>query len=312
MKSNINHKQALQSLIVQGKAQGYLTYAQINDTLPKELTGSDKIESIVTILEELGVVVSNEIPDADTLVVETGAKAESSSSEAALAALAALDSEFGRTTDPVRMYMREMGVVELLEQEDEIRIAKEIEAGVFEIMHAITLYPQVLSVFFKEYNRLSDGKCKLTDVVIGYKGDDVEYAEKQAELKTLEENEEFEDEELLDELEYSGPDEGKVYEIFDDILAKFNTYEKTNEKYGYLDKKTIKDKQDLSVSVSELRLAPKLVSLMIAKVNDKILLVRVEEKKILDICLNSGIDRLKFFDCFTNNETNKDFLKKKN
>ena len=209
------------------------------------------------------------------------------------------------------MYMREMGVVELLEQEeDEIRIAKEIEAGVFEIMHAITLYPQVLSVFFKEYNRLSDGKCKLTDVVIGYKGDDVEYAEKQAELKTLEENEEFEDEELLDELEYSGPDEGKVYEIFDDILAKFNAYEKTNEKYGYLDKKTIKDKQDLSVSVSELRLAPKLVSLMIAKVNDKILLVRVEEKKILDICLNSGIDRLKFFDCFTNNETNKDFLKK--
>jgi RNA polymerase primary sigma factor len=99
--------------------------------LPKDLLTQDQIEPIKTILEELDIVVSETIPDADTLVVESGAKAQSTSAEAAVAALAALDSEFGRTTDPVRMYMREMGVVDLLEQEDEIRIAKEIEAGVF-------------------------------------------------------------------------------------------------------------------------------------------------------------------------------------
>jgi RNA polymerase primary sigma factor len=305
---NNNHKQALQSLIIMGKSQGYLTYDQINDSLPKELISKDKIESISTILEELGIVISSEVPDADTLVVEEGAATDSASSEAALAALAALDSEFGRTTDPVRMYMREMGVVELLEQDDEIRIAKDIESGVFEIMHAITQYPQVLESFFKEYNRLNEGKCKLTDVVIGYRGDDVEYEEKQAELKNLEENEEFEDEELLDELEYSGPNEEKVYELFDEILAAFDTYEKTNEKYGYLHKKTIEDKLKLSQAVSELRLAPKIVTLMIAKVDEKVALIKEQEKIIQKLCTGAGIDRLEFFKHFKDNETNHEFL----
>jgi len=137
------HKQALQKLIMVGKEKGYLTYSEINDILPEDLLTQDQIEPIVTILEELDITVSDTIPDADTLVVESGAKAQSTSAEAAVAALAALDSEFGRTTDPVRMYMREMGVVALLEQKDEIRIAKEIEAGVFEIMKSITLYPSI-------------------------------------------------------------------------------------------------------------------------------------------------------------------------
>jgi RNA polymerase primary sigma factor len=143
------HKKALEKLIMIGKDKGYLTYAELNDLLPEDLLTQDQIEPIVTILEELDIVVSEVIPDADTLVVESGAKAQSTSAEAAVAALAALDSEFGRTTDPVRMYMREMGVVDLLEQEDEIRIAKEIESGIFEIMQAITHYPSITEHFFK-------------------------------------------------------------------------------------------------------------------------------------------------------------------
>ena len=152
------HKQALQKLIMVGKDKGYLTYAELNDLLPKDLLTQEQIEPIVTILEELDIVVSETVPDADTLVVESGAKAQSTSAEAAVAALAALDSEFGRTTDPVRMYMREMGVVDLLEQSDEVRIAKEIEAGVFEIMQAITLYPAITGFFFKAHTRLEEGK----------------------------------------------------------------------------------------------------------------------------------------------------------
>ncbi|MDP6728275.1 MAG: RNA polymerase sigma factor region1.1 domain-containing protein, partial [Gammaproteobacteria bacterium] len=132
--SKKDHKDALQNLILVGKEQGYLTYSEINDILPQDLLTPEQVEPIVTILEELDITVADEAPDADTLVMETGGKAQSTSAEVAIAALAALDSEFGRTTDPVRMYMREMGVVELLEQQDEIRIAKEIEAGVFEIM----------------------------------------------------------------------------------------------------------------------------------------------------------------------------------
>ncbi len=141
--SKKDHKEALQNLILIGKEQGYLTYSEINDILPQDLLTPEQVEPIVTILEELDITVADEAPDADTLVMETGGKAQSTSAEVAIAALAALDSEFGRTTDPVRMYMREMGVVELLEQQDEIRIAKEIEAGVFEIMQAITLYPEI-------------------------------------------------------------------------------------------------------------------------------------------------------------------------
>ncbi len=306
-KSN-SHKQALQNLIIQGKSQGYLTYAEINDALPKELIDNDKIESIATILEELGILITDEVPDADDLVVETGAQAEAASSEAALAALAALDSEFGRTTDPVRMYMREMGSVELLEHSDEIKIAKDIEAGVFDIMYAITRYPKVLEIFFKEYNRLNEGKCKLTDAVIGYKGDDVEYEEKQAELKTLEENEEFEDEELLDELEYAGPDEGKIYELFDVILADFDAYETANKKHGYTHKTTNTLRLKLSQSVSELRLAPKLVALMIEMVDDKLEKIKQFETHILKTCLDAGVDRAELFAAWEGNETNNNFL----
>ena len=174
------HKQALQKLIMVGKEQGYLTFSDINDLLPQDLLTQEQIEPIVSILEELDIAVSDEVPDADTLVVESGAKAQSTSAEAAIAALAALDSEFGRTTDPVRMYMREMGVVELLEQEDEIRIAKEIESGVFEIMKGITLYPEITEMFFKAHTRLEEGKCKITDVIIGYQGDAEEFEEKKA------------------------------------------------------------------------------------------------------------------------------------
>ena len=209
------HKQALNSLITIGKEQGYLTYSEINDLLPEDLLTPEQIEPIVTILEELDIIVTDETPDADTLVMESGGKAQANSAEVAVSALAALDSEFGRTTDPVRMYMREMGVVELLEQSDEVRIAKEIEAGIYKVMQAISLYPEISDYFFKAYTRLEEGKCKMTDVVIGYQGDAEEFEEKQAlilekqahlnELELDETSEE--DEEEFDELEYTGPNE---------------------------------------------------------------------------------------------------------
>ena len=232
------HKLALNSLITIGKEQGYLTFSEINDLLPEDLLTPEQIEPIVTILEELDIVVADEAPDADTLVMESGGKAQANSAEVATAALAALDSEFGRTTDPVRMYMREMGVVELLEQKDEIRIAKEIEAGVYQIMQAISLYPEISDFFFKAYTRLEEGKCKMTDVVIGYQGDAEEFEEKQilikekqAELDAMDLDEMSDYEELeedeFDELEYTGPDEGQVYERFEKIKKSFNSYIKS-------------------------------------------------------------------------------------
>ena len=313
--SKKDHKEALQNLILIGKEQGYLTYSEINDILPQDLLTPEQVEPIVTILEELDITVADEAPDADTLVMEAGGKAQSTSAEVAIAALAALDSEFGRTTDPVRMYMREMGVVELLEQQDEIRIAKEIEAGVFKIMQAITLYPEISDYFFKAYSRLEEGKCKMTDVVIGYQGDAEEFEKKQAfieeKLANLEDNED-QDEEDFDELEYTGPDEGEVYERIDKVQKAFGSYTRANKKNGYLDEKTVKARQKFSTCISDLRLAPKLVSSMMELVSNRIDVVKVKEKTVRDLCLDSGMPKEVFYSSFTGNETNFDWLKSVN
>ena len=313
------HKLALNSLITIGKEQGYLTFSEINDLLPEDLLTPEQVEPIVTILEELDIVVADEAPDADTLVMESGGKAQANSAEVATAALAALDSEFGRTTDPVRMYMREMGVVELLEQKDEIRIAKEIEAGVYQIMQAISLYPEISDFFFKAYTRLEEGKCKMTDVVIGYQGDAEEFEqkqilikEKQAELDAMDLDEMSDDEELeedeFDELEYTGPDEGQVYERFEKIKKSFNSYVKSCEKNGYLDNKTIKSRRKFSECISELRLAPKLVSTMMELVSSRVNKVKIEENIIRQACLDAGMTREIFYESFPGNETNFDWL----
>ena len=323
------HKKALNSLITIGKEQGYLTYSEINDLLPEDLLTPEQIEPIVTILEELDILVADEAPDADTLVIESGGKAQASSAEVATAALAALDSEFGRTTDPVRMYMREMGVVELLEQSDEVRIAKEIEAGVYEILQAISLYPEISDFFFKSYTRLEEGKCKMTDVVIGYQGDaaifeetqilikerQAELDEKQAHLDTLSEAElseiedEGEDEDEFDELEYSGPNEEAVYERFDKIQKSFNSYTKSFQKNGYLDEKTVKTRQKFAANISELRLAPKLVTTMMELVSTRVNKVKKEENLIRKLCLDAGVSKDIFYESFPGNETNFNWLK---
>jgi len=310
------HKQALNSLITIGKEQGYLTYSEINDLLPEDLLTPEQVEPIVTILEELDIVVADEAPDADTLVMESGGKAQANSAEVAVAALAALDSEFGRTTDPVRMYMREMGVVELLEQKDEVRIAKEIEAGVYQIMKAITLYPKITDYFFKAYTRLEEGKCKMTDVVIGYQGDAEEFEEKQAliiekqaRLEEMEHGEiSEEDEEEFDELEYTGPNEEEVYKLFEKVQKTFKTYVNAKKKLGYLDNKTVKARQKFSECLSELRLAPKLVSTMMEVVSHRVNDVKKEENIIRQACLDAGMPRQLFYDSFLGNETNSDWL----
>jgi RNA polymerase primary sigma factor len=304
-----DHKKALQKLITVGKDKGYLTYSDINDILSEESLSQEKIEPIVTILEELNITVSDTIPDADMLVVESGAKAQSTSAEAAVAALAALDSEFGRTTDPVRMYMREMGVVNLLEQKDEIRIAKEIEAGVFEIMQAITLYPSITDLFFKAYKRLEEGKCKMTDVIIGYQGDAADFEAKKASFDAgeFDDDEEYED---MEEMEYTGPDEGKVYSRFDTVLSCSKNYQELKEKNGFRHKKTIVAREQLSKSLSDLRLAPKLVSTMMNVIFNRAKQIKEQEKTIQSACLYAGMERLQFFKLFTNNETNFNWLKK--
>ncbi len=297
------YKKALQEIIILGKGQGYVLYKDLNDLLPNELLIEGQIEIIITILEELDIAVSESVPDADTLVIEEGAKAQSNSSEATIAALAALDSEFSRTTDPVRIYMREMGVVDLLEQSDEIVIAKKIESGVFQIMQGVTQYPKSAKIFFKAYLRLEEGKCKMTDVVIGYQGDDINVNN----YKTIP-TEEYKEDSDFDQ-EYTGPNVDVIYEKIIIIKDKYNKYLKNQEKFGYINKKTQTALTEFSQALSDLRISPKLVNNMVVEVDKQILYVRKLEKIILDNCLEAGLERTKFFKNFTGNETNIDWIK---
>ncbi len=298
--SESKYKKAIQDLIKLGEEQGYLTFEEINDIIPEELLTEEQLEAVVSILEELDITVSEEPPDADTLIVESGAKAQSNSADAALAALAALDSEFGRTTDPVRMYMREMGVVDLLEHSDEIRIAKKIEENIYKMMRGITLFPETVELFFKAYLRLEEGKCKMTDVVIGYKGDEIE---------SIEDTNKANEDEFLEGQEYTGPD---VYEIetrVEIIKKNYKNYQDTIKKHGYLYSKTKETRIKLAESLTELRLSPKLVTTMMGTISLVIRDVKNEEKIIMNECLNAGMKRKDFFELFINNETNLNWLK---
>src|SRR5262252_661458 len=159
----------LKLLIARGKEQGYLTYAQVNDHLPSEIVDPEQIEDIVNTINDMGIPVYEKAPDTESLLAtEPSAPADEEAIEEAAAALAALDAELGRTTDPVRMYMREMGTVELLTREGEIRIAKRIEEGLDAVRSALSLYPATYDFLLKAYEPVKAGQARLVDVIVGF------------------------------------------------------------------------------------------------------------------------------------------------
>src|SRR6185312_5505120 len=159
----------LKLLIARGKEQGYLTYAQVNDHLPSEIVDPEQIEDIVNTINDMGIPVYEKAPDTESLLQsEPSAPADEEAIEEAAAALAALDAELGRTTDPVRMYMREMGTVELLTREGEIRIAKRIEEGLDAVRRALAMYPATYDFLHKAYEPVKAGQARLVDVIVGF------------------------------------------------------------------------------------------------------------------------------------------------
>src|ERR1700674_5018699 len=159
----------LKLLIARGKEQGYLTYAQVNDHLPSEIVDPEQIEDIVNTINDMGIPVYEKAPDTESLLAtEPSAPADEEAIEEAAAALAALDAELGRTTDPVRMYMREMGTVELLTREGEIRIAKRIEEGLDAVRSALAMYPPTYDFLLRAYEPVKAGQSRLVDVIVGF------------------------------------------------------------------------------------------------------------------------------------------------
>ncbi len=243
----------LKLLIARGKEQGYLTYAEVNDHLPSEIVDPEQIEDIVNMINDMGIPVYEKAPDAESLLLtDATAAPDEEAVEEATAALANLDAEFGRTTDPVRMYMREMGTVELLTREGEIRIAKRIEEGLEAVKIALGSYPGTYDLLLRHYETVKAGQMRLVDVIVGFVDPNApdEIAQPQnPKMMALEreeaandddETEGDEDEEAID----TGPDPEEAAKRFSSIAKVHHQFLNALDKLGSKDPEDPEDPQE--------------------------------------------------------------------
>jgi len=316
----------LKLLIARGKEQGYLTYSQVNDHLPSEIVDPEQIEEIVNTINDMGIPVYEKAPDNESILApEASAPTDEEAIEEAAAALAALDAELGRTTDPVRMYMREMGTVELLTREGEIRIAKRIEEGLDAVRLALSNYPSTAEYLLKAYEPVKTGGARLVDIIVGFidpNAPDViaqpqnptkmdltaPVVEEKPESEETEEGDGTgEEEEAVD----TGPDPEEAARRF----AAVNKYLANSlghiEKLGSKDPKTLKVRKKLSDEFMELKLAPRMFEALIGNLRHQVNEIRQLEKEIMIIAVrDAGMPRKEFVLSFPKNETSNRWLQK--
>ena len=310
----------LKLLIARGKEQGYLTYAEVNDHLPSEIVDPEQIEDIVNMINDMGIPVYEKAPDAESLLLtDATAAPDEEAVEEATAALANLDAEFGRTTDPVRMYMREMGTVELLTREGEIRIAKRIEEGLEAVKIALGSYPGTYDLLLRHYETVKAGQMRLVDVIVGFVDPNApdEIAQPQNPKMMALEREEAandddesdgdEDEEAID----TGPDPEEAAKRFSSIAKAHHQFLNSLDKLGSKDPKTLKVRKKLCGELMELKLSPKMFDQLIDNLRQHVTEVRLLEKEIMFLCIKqAGMPRKDFISTFPKNETSTRWLDK--
>src|SRR5579863_7648831 len=304
----------LKLLIARGKEQGYLTYAQVNDHLPSEIVDPEQIEDIVNTINDMGIPVYEKAPDTESLLAtEPSQPADEEAIEEAAAALAALDAELGRTTDPVRMYMREMGTVELLTREGEIRIAKRIEEGLDAVRTALGKYPATFEHLLRTYELVKAGQARLIDLVVGFidpNAPDV-IAQPQNPTKIdleADSEEKEEDAEEGDESEEeaidTGPDPEEVARRMASIGKLLQQALTAIAKQGAEDPKTQKIRKKLSGEFMELKLSPRMFDALTDQLRSHISEIRQIEKEVMIIAVrDAGMPRKDFIATFPKNET---------
>jgi RNA polymerase primary sigma factor len=309
----------LKLLIARGKEQGFLTYVEVNDHLPSEIVDPEQIEDIVNMINDMGIPVYEKAPESEALLLSEPVVADEEAAEEAAAALATVDAEFGRTTDPVRMYMREMGTVELLTREGEIRIAKRIEEGLDAVRIALSSYPVTYEYLLNQYEQVKAGQGRLVDLIVGFIDPNApdEIAApvnpKLAAAAAEEEPEEEEEEGSSDEEETleSGPDPEEAARRFASLQKDYQSYLKALEEKGSKDPKAQKLRKKLASEFMELKLAPKTFDALIAQLRDHVAEIRNLEKQVMTLCVrDAGMPRKDFISTFPKNETNTTWLDK--
>jgi RNA polymerase primary sigma factor len=311
----------LQLLIARGKEQSFLTYAEVNDHLPSEIVDPEQIEDIVQMINDMGIPVYEKAPDAEALLLRETVVADDEAAEEAAAALATtVDAEFGRTTDPVRMYMREMGTVELLTREGEISIAKRIEQGLEAVRRALSSYPPTHELMLGTYEPVKAGQGRLIDIIVGFidpNAPDV-IAEPvnpklaaAAKLEAAEKEENEDDEEEEEEAVETGPDPEEAAARFASLARVYTQVVKALDEKGPKDPKTIKLRRKLGSEFMELKLSPRMFEQLIIHLRGHLNEIRGIEKTVMQICVrDAGMPRSDFIETFPRNETNLRWLDK--
>jgi RNA polymerase primary sigma factor len=311
----------LKLLIARGKEQGYLTYGEVNDHLPPEIVDPEQIEDIVNTINDMGIPVYEKAPDAEALLLsDNTVQADEEAVEEATAALAIADAEFGRTTDPVRMYMREMGTVELLTREGEIRIAKRIEEGLEQVKHALAYYPPTYDLLLKAYEPIKGGQGRLTDIIVGFidpnAPDEIAQPQNPKAMSLQKEEKDLDDDNVDDddaeeEVADTGPDPEEAARRFAAIQRGFNAVVKGLSDKGPKDAKVVKARKKLADQFMELKLAPRMFEALILSLRGHLEEIRRLEREIMLVCVKqAGMPRKDFISTFPKNETNLRWLDK--
>ena len=275
----VKQQSRLKDLIAKGKDQGYLTYSEVNDHLPEDISDPDQVEDIIQMINDMGIQVFEVAPDADELLMTEGdSSADDIAAAEAAAALAAVETEAGRTTDPVRMYMREMGTVELLTREGEIVIAKRIEEGIRELMAALAHFPGAVEQVLAEYDLVAKDERRLADIMVGYldPAEDVPSA-----LEVAEASEDGEGDEESD----TGPDPVEAKKRFTALKRQFNKTEKAIAAKGRGSKEAVKEMEKLGELFKFFKLTPRVFDPLTDTPRNLLAAVRDQEREIMRIAV---------------------------
>ncbi len=303
--TNVAKQQSrLKDLIAKGKEQGYLTYSEVNDHLPQDISDPDQVEDIIQMINDMGIQVFESAPDADELLMTEGdSSADDIAAAEAAAALAAVETEAGRTTDPVRMYMREMGTVELLTREGEIVIAKRIEEGIREMLAAVALYPGAVKSVLDEYDLVAKDERRLADIMVGYL-DPAEHVPSASEVAEAADSSDEDDETAGDEDQETGPDPVEAKKRFAALKRQYNKTEKAISAHGRLHKTAIKEMEKLGDLFKFFKFTPRISDPLTDSPRNILIAVRDQEREIMRLAIRvCGMPRKDFIASFRGSET---------
>ncbi len=321
---NQDQQSQIKHLIARGKEQGFLTYAEVNDHLPDDIVDPEQIEDIISMINDMGITVHEVAPDSDTLLLNDSAVTsdDDEAAEEAAAALAAVDAEFGRTTDPVRMYMREMGTVELLTREGEIILAKRIEEGLDQVVTALAAYPESARMLLDEYRKVENEEQRLSDLVASFRAPDEEPAaggatqsgrdeDSSSQASSASSSDDDSDSDDDDDDDSPSPDTGPDPEQAREVFQRIQElYDATQEALASGTVKEIKAlREEMAALFLSMKLTPRVMDAMVQQLRMAVERIRHQERMVMEACVRkAGMPRKAFLRSFPGNETSTEWF----